>query len=84
MSITYFYVLFLLLAMFTIAATGVTTGTRLLVNSLARDRYPITYVYGFQSRGFSYFLTVQKKSTEAPRPFISKLGTFINICFAYK
>ncbi len=60
--------------MFTIAATGVTTGTRLLINSLARDRYPISYVYGFQSRGFSYFLTIQKKSAEASRPFISKLG----------
>lgn len=63
--------------MFSTAATGVTTGTRLLVNSLARERYPIHYVYGFASRGFSYFLTVQKKFTESPRPFISKL---VRIC----
>lgn len=63
--------------MFSTAATGVTTGTRLLVNSLARERYPIHYVYGFASKGFSYFLTVQKKFTEAPKPFISKL---VRIC----
>jgi plexin A len=69
-----FTIFLLITGMFTIAATGVTTGTRLLINSLARDRYPISYVYGFQSRGFSYFLTIQKKSAEASRPFISKLG----------
>ncbi len=63
--------------MFTIAATGVTTGTRLIINPLARDRYPISYIYGFQSRGFSYFLKIQKKSAEASRPFISKL---VRIC----
>lgn len=64
-------------SMFSTAATGVTTGTRLLVNSLARERYPIHYVHGFFSRGFSYFVTVQKKFTEMPRPFISKL---VRIC----
>ncbi|RWS17561.1 plexin A-like protein [Dinothrombium tinctorium] len=63
--------------MFSIAATGVTTGTRLLINSLSRDRYPITYIYGFASKGFSYFVTVQKKFTEMPKPFLSKL---IRIC----
>ena len=64
-------------SMFSTASTGVTSGTRLLVNSLARERYPIHYVFGFSSRGFSYFLTVQKKFTESPRPFISKL---VRIC----
>lgn len=64
-------------SMFSIAATGVTTGTRLLVNSLARDRYPIHYVFGFAAKGFSYFVTVQKKFTENPRPFVSKL---VRVC----
>ncbi|RWS01684.1 Plexin-A4-like protein, partial [Leptotrombidium deliense] len=63
--------------MFAIANTGVITGTRLLINSLARDRYPIKYIYGFESKGFSYFVTVQKKSTEMPKPFISKL---VRVC----
>lgn len=63
--------------MFLVASAGVTTGTRLLVNSLARDRYPIHYVYGFDYNGFSYFLTFQKKSSESPKPFISKL---VRIC----
>ncbi|XP_015793671.1 plexin-A2 [Tetranychus urticae] len=63
--------------MFLVAATGVTTGTRLLVNSLARDRYPISYVYGFSYQGFSYFVTFQKKTSESPKPFISKL---VRIC----
>ena len=63
--------------MFAPAVVGVTTGTRLLVNSLARESYPIQYVYGFSSKGFSYFLTVQKKSTQNAYPFISKL---VRIC----
>ncbi|KAK6634574.1 hypothetical protein RUM43_011975 [Polyplax serrata] len=62
--------------MFTIAKTAVTTGTRMFVNSLARERYLINYIYGFSSGGFSYFLTNQMKSTQAS-PFISKL---VRIC----
>lgn len=62
--------------MFTIAQTAVTTGTRMFVNSLARERYPITYVYGFASEGFSYFLTTQMKSTTSNQ-FISKL---VRVC----
>lgn len=76
-SIIWLIIFYSVLAMFSIAMTGVTTGTRLLVNSLSRERYPITYVYGFQSRGFSYFLTVQKKSANSMKPFISKL---VRIC----
>lgn len=64
-------------SMFSIAATGVTAGTRLLVNSLARSRYPIHYVYGFVAKGFSYFLTVQKKFVDQPQPFVSKL---VRVC----
>ena len=64
-------------SIFSMAATGVTTGTRLLMSSLAKERYPIHYVYGFSSRGFSYFLTVQKKSSESVRPFMSKL---VRVC----
>lgn len=62
--------------MFTIAQTAVTTGTRMFVNSLARERYPITYVYGFASEGFSYFLTTQMRHTGSNQ-FISKL---VRVC----
>ncbi|CAN7982651.1 unnamed protein product, partial [Ixodes pacificus] len=62
---------------FSIAVTGVSTGTKMFVNSLAREVFPITYVFGFSSRGFSYFLTVQKQFTEQPKPYISKL---VRIC----
>ena len=62
---------------FEIAVTDVTTSTRMLVNSLARTRYPITYVYGFGSGKFSYFLTRQRKNNENDSPFISKL---VRIC----
>lgn len=62
--------------MFMIAETAVTTGTRMFVNSLARERYPINYVYGFSSEGFSYFLTTQMKYSNQS-PFISKL---VRVC----
>lgn len=62
--------------MFAIARTAVTTGTRMFANSLARERYPITYVYGFASEGFSYFLTTQMQHT-ASGQFISKL---VRVC----
>ncbi|CAG9816900.1 unnamed protein product [Phaedon cochleariae] len=62
--------------MFAIAQTAVTTGTRMFVNSLARERYPITYVYGFASEGFSYFLTTQMKHTSSG-VYISKL---VRVC----
>lgn len=42
-----------------------------------RDQYPINYVYGFSSEGFSYFLTTQKKDTGPNSPFISKL---VRVC----
>ena len=42
-----------------------------------RGTFPINYVYGFSSRGFSYFITVQKKSTANPKPFITKL---VRVC----
>lgn len=62
--------------MFTIAKTAVTTGTRMFVNSLARERYPINYVHGFSSEGFSYFLTTQMKHTGSSQ-YISKL---VRVC----
>lgn len=62
--------------MFAISSVSVTTGTRMWVNSLERERYPITYVFGFHSRGFSYFMTTQKESTDK-KAFISKL---IRLC----
>lgn len=63
--------------MFNFAASNVASGTRLTVNSLSKDRFPITYVYGFSSRGFSYFVTVQRKSSTLPKPFITKL---VRVC----
>jgi len=48
----------------------------MFVNSLARERYPINYVYGFSSEGFSYFLTTQMRHT-IPSQFISKL---VRVC----
>ena len=63
-------------SLFEIAERAVTTGTRMFVNSLARERYPINYVYGFSSEGFSYFLTTQMKETK-PSPFHSKL---VRVC----
>ncbi|XP_026472464.1 plexin-A4 [Ctenocephalides felis] len=63
-------------SMFLIAETAVTTGTRMFVNSLARERYPINYVYGFSSEGFSYFLTTQMKHTTA-NEYISKM---VRVC----
>ena len=48
----------------------------MFVNSLARERYPINYVYGFESEGFSYFLTTQMKET-TPSPYHSKL---VRVC----
>lgn len=55
----------------------VMSGTRILVNSLAREVYPITYVYGFGSEKFSYFLTRQMENQKQSAPFISKL---IRVC----
>lgn len=62
--------------MFQIAATAVTTGTRMFINSYARESYLINYVYGFNSEKFSYFLTTQLKHNthSAPKEYISKLA----------
>ena len=63
-------------SLFELAQLGVTSGTRIFVNSLARERYPINYVHGFSSEGFSYFLTTQMKQTSSS-PFQSKL---VRVC----
>lgn len=60
-----------------IANAGVTTGTRMYVNSLERSRYPINYIHGFSSEGFSYFMTTQMKKTGIGIPFQSKL---VRVC----
>ncbi|CAK9830794.1 plxna4 [Anthophora retusa] len=62
--------------MLNIAETAVTTGTRMYVNSLSRERYRINYVYGFSSGGFSYFMTTQMRNTETAI-YISKL---VRVC----
>lgn len=65
--------------MFQIAASAVTTGTRIFINSYARESYLVNYVYGFSSENFSYFLTTQLKHNHpaSPREYISKL---VRIC----
>ncbi|KAF9803702.1 hypothetical protein SFRURICE_012001 [Spodoptera frugiperda] len=62
--------------LFMIARTAVTTGTRMFVNSLSRERYPINYVYGFNSEGFSYFLTTQLRGVGSDT-YYSKL---VRVC----
>lgn len=65
--------------MFQIAVTAVTTGTRIFINSYARESYLVNYVYGFNSERFSYFLTTQLKhnSHSVPKEYITKL---VRIC----
>lgn len=65
--------------MFQIASAAVTTGTRIFINSYARESYLVNYVYGFSSERFSYFLTTQLKhnNQQAPKEYISKL---VRIC----
>lgn len=63
--------------LFAFASSHLASGTRLIINSLSRDRFPIVYIYGFSSHGFSYFITVQRQSTTSSKPFITKL---VRIC----
>lgn len=65
--------------MFQIASSAVTTGTRIFINSYARESYLVNYVYGFSSEKFSYFLTTQLKhnSHSVPKKYITKL---VRIC----
>lgn len=60
---------------FGIVTTSVSSGTKMHISN--RDQYPINYVYGFSSEGFSYFITTQKKETGPNWPFISKL---VRVC----
>ena len=59
-----------------VANKSMTSGTQMFINSLARDSYPVNYIYGFSSGGFSYFLTTQRKRT-SPSPFHSRL---VRVC----
>ena len=45
-----------------IAQTAVTTGTRMFVNSLARERYPINYIHG-NLIYIEFIIIFQKPST---------------------
>lgn len=62
--------------MFQLAASGVTTGTRMNINPNARESYIVNYVYGFSSERFSYFLTTQLKSSSS-KDYISKV---VRVC----
>lgn len=59
---------------FQIVQASVSSGTKIHVSQ--RDSYPINYVYGFSSEGFSYFMTTQKKDV-GNSPYISKL---VRVC----
>lgn len=65
--------------LFQIASSAVTTGTRIFINSYARESYLVNYVYGFSSEKFSYFLTTQLKHNHhsTPKEYITKL---VRIC----
>lgn len=65
--------------LFQIASSAVTTGTRIFINSYARESYLVNYIYGFNSEKFSYFLTTQLKHNNqaASKEYISKL---VRIC----
>lgn len=60
---------------FGIVTTSVSSGTKIHIGN--KEQYPINYVYGFSSEGFSYFITTQKKEGVSNGPFISKL---VRIC----
>lgn len=64
-------------SMFNIASSDLSSSTKLSVNALWRGSFPINYIHGFSSKGFSYFLTVQRKSAESKKPYMSKL---IRVC----
>lgn len=64
--------------MFQLAASAVTTGTRVNINPNSRESYIVNYVYGFSSERFSYFLTTQlKHNTPSAKEYITKL---VRIC----
>lgn len=51
--------------------------TKISVSVSYRAQYPIHYVYGFSSEGFSYFLTNQREDVAGDSKFISKL---VRVC----
>lgn len=61
-------------SIFNFAAVNGLSRTKLTINSLLRPQFPITYVHGFSSKGYSYFVTIQKKSPSSPKPFVTKLA----------
>lgn len=64
--------------MFQIASSAITTGTRMLINTNARESYVVNYVYGFSSERFSYFLTTQlKHNVPSGKEYITKL---VRVC----
>uniref|UniRef100_A0A8D8Y662 Plexin-A4 n=1 Tax=Cacopsylla melanoneura TaxID=428564 RepID=A0A8D8Y662_9HEMI len=63
--------------MFRILFNNNQLGTRMFVNFNNQALFIINYVYGFASKGFSYFLTTQRKTVDDNSPYISKL---VRIC----
>ncbi|KAF5308525.1 hypothetical protein FQR65_LT06190 [Abscondita terminalis] len=54
----------------------VTDRTRVYIASLYREEFIVTYIYGFSSEGFTYFVTTQRKKLES-NEFVSKL---VRVC----
>jgi plexin A len=71
--------------MFQVASSHFPQGTRMFINDYARETYPVKYVYGFSSEGFSYFLTFQMKNNHhsQPKEWISKLVRVCHEDFSY-
>lgn len=66
-------------SMFYFSSMNVNTGTLISIRPDLPMLYPIRYVYGFSSKGFSYFITTQLKfsSSQLPNEYITKL---VRVC----
>ena len=50
---------------FTVAHSDVSTATKKDIETQQKETFRVTYVYGFSSDGFSYFLSVQKDTIDS-------------------
>ena len=61
---------------FEIAHKGVSTATKKDIETQQKETFRVTYVYGFSSDGFSYFLSVQKDTIDSMK-YVTRL---IRVC----
>lgn len=65
----------ILAELFQYASSDFITSTKVMVNAMIREKFPIHYVYGFSYGKFSYFLTVQPRQVSpSASDYVSKLG----------